>query len=295
MSNIAIYTDSTADIDPVWMQEHNVKSINLTYIIDDEEYTDDPDPSAVKAFYDKLREGKMPKTSAVSMQTFKEVFEAELKAGNDVFYTGLSGKLSGTCNNAFMAMEQLNKEYSENQVYVTDSISTSCALFHLIRKAVEMRDAGKAAQEIVDTLDSIKHRLYAFVGLDDLIHLKRGGRISGAAAAIGTVLNIKPVIILDADGGLTVKDKVKGNKKLFKYFLSRIEEYAEDPVEQPIYIICSDVRDGAEELKNAIVKEFSSKNVSINTMGSIVGGHLGPGFLIIVFLAKETREVLGNS
>ncbi len=282
MSNITIYTDSTADISPAWLEQNNVKCIKLTYIIDDTEYYDDPDPSAIKEFYDKMREGKIAKTSAISIQTFLESFEEELKSGNDVVYTGLSGKLSATCNNAFMAMEQLNNKYSDNQVYVTDSISTACPLYHLISKAVDMRDSGKSAQEIVDTIDEMKHKLFAYASVDDLMHLK--------AATVGSILNIKPVLILDPDGSLVLKDKIKGNKKLFKYFLSKIEEYSEDPVEQTVYIIHSDALELAENLKDTIFKEFGTKNIVISSVGSIVGSHLGPGSLIISFPAKCTRD-----
>lgn len=290
MSNITIYTDSTGDIPTSWLDEHNVKCINLTYIMDDEEHTDDPSPEKVKEFYTNIREGKSSKTSAISVQTFIDCFEAELKAGNDVFYTGLSGKLSGTCNNAFMAMEQLNKEYSNNQVYVTDSLGTSIPLYYMIMKAVEMRDRGKSAQDIVDALDDMKHRIMVFISVDDLMHLKRGGRISGAAAAIGTVLNIKPIIILDKDGGLSVKDKVKGRKKVMKYFIDKIEKYAEDPTNQPIFIIHTDDPPIAEEFKEMCIKQFGTKEFIVNQIGSIVGAHLGPGSLAMGFPAKFTRE-----
>lgn len=290
MSNITIYTDSTSDLALSWLEENNVKCIKLTYIMDDTEYEDDSSFEAVKSFYGKIREGKISKTSAISVQTFTEAFEAELIAGNDVFYTGLSGKLSATCNNAFMAMEQLNKEYSEHQVYVTDSLSTSVPLAYMICKAVEMRNSGKSAQDIVDTIDEMKHKLMAFISVDDLMHLKRGGRLSGAAAAIGTVLNIKPVIILDSEGGLTVKDKVKGMKKVVKYYLDKIEKYAEDPVNQPIFVIHTDDPEIAEGFKDAVIKQFGTKEIIISEIGAIVGAHLGPGSLAVGFPAKCTRE-----
>lgn len=291
MPKISIYTDSTADIQQSWLDENDVKSIKLTYLIDDTEYEENSDINDVRAFYAILKEGKMSKTSAISVQTFLTTFEEELQQGNDVFYTGLSGKLSATCNNAFMAMEQLNEKYSENQVYVTDSISTAAPLFELIKQAVEMRDSGKTAQEIVDAIDILKHQWAAWVGVDDLMHLRRGGRISGAAATVGSILNIKPIIILSPDGSLSLKDKVKGNKKMFKYFLSCISKYAIDPVNDVIYIIHTDAEELAEELKEAILKEFGSKQINIRFIGSTVGGHLGPGALIISCRVKSRDSI----
>ena len=290
MAGITIYTDSTSTIDLKWLEEHNVKSIRLTYIIDDKEYVDDGTEESAAVFYQMLRSGKMPKTSAISVQTFMEAFEKELQAGNDVVYTGLSGKLSSACNNAFLAMEQLNSKYSDNQVYVTDSICTAGLLALLIYQAVELRDAGKTPQEIIDHIDSIKHHLFAFVSVTDLMHLKRGGRISGAAAVAGSILNIRPIIIFAADGSLALKDKLKGNKKVFKYFLSALKKYALDVVNQDLYIIQSDYMSVAEEFKEAIKKEFGSKNVHIIPISPIIGTHLGPEALIIAFQANCTRS-----
>ena len=290
MSDITIYTDSTSTIDLKWLEEHNVKSIKLSYTIDDKEYIDDGTEESAAIFYQMLRNGKMPKTSAISVQTFVEAFEEELKAGRDVVYTGLSGNLSSACNNAFLAMEQLNSKYSNNQVYVTDSICTAGLLALLIYQAVEMRDEGKSPQEIIDHIDNIKHNLFAFVSVTDLMHLKRGGRISGAAAVAGSILNIRPIIIFAADGSLALKDKVKGNKKAFKYFLSALKKYAVDVVNQDLYIIHSDYMPVAKEFKEAIEKEFGSKNVHILPISPIIAAHLGPEALIIAFKANCTRS-----
>lgn len=291
MPKISIYTDSTADLPKEWLASNDVTAIKLTYLIDDEEFEESSREDDIQIFYAKLKEGKMSKTSAISIQTFTDLFEKELKAGNDVIYTGLSGKLSATCNNAFLSMEQLNEKYSDCQVYVTDSISTAAPLGELIKHAVDLRNSGKSAQEIVDAIDTQKHQWEAWVGVDDLMHLKRGGRISGAAATVGSILNIKPIIILAPDGSLVLKDKVKGNKKVFKYFLSAIDKYALDPVNDTIYILHTEAKELAGELKEAIQKEFGTKQVNIGYIGTVIGSHLGPGAIITICKIKSREEI----
>lgn len=293
MSNIAIYTDSTADFSKQWLKENDVKCISLTYNIDDEEFEDNTEPETIKAFYDKIREGKMPKTSAASMMSFLTAFEKELKAGRDVFYTGLSGKLSVTYNNACMARDELNSKYN-NKVYTVDSLATASPLAHYVSTAVQMRNEGRCAQEIADTVSSMTQVYLAWAGVDDLMHLKRGGRVSGVSAAVGSILNIKPVLILDEEGGLVLKDKIKGNKKLTKYYLDKINEFAVDYVNEPVFIMHSDNFEAAEALKTEIQNTFGTKNVPINNIGTIIGTHLGPGSLIISFHAKCTRTELNK-
>lgn len=289
MSNIAIYTDSTADFSKKWLEDNDVKCISLTYSIDGEEFEDNTEAESIKEFYDKIRDGKMPKTSAAGVQSFLTAFEHELKEGKDVFYTGLSGKLSVTYNNACMARDELNKKYSDNKVYTVNSLATASPLAHYVRTAVQMRKENKSAQQIADTISAMTQTYLAWAGVDDLMHLKRGGRVSGVSAAVGSILNIKPVLILDEEGGLVLKDKIKGNKKLIKYYLSKIEEFAADYINEPVFIMHSDNIEAAEALKKEIQDTFGTKEVPVNNIGTIIGTHLGPGSLIISFHANCTR------
>lgn len=282
MSNLVIYTDSTCDQTQAWLDARNIISIPLTYIIDDKEYVDVIDEKAIKAFYQKMQEGKTAKTSAISTETFIKHWKAELKKENDVFYIGLAGKLSATYNNAQLAAKYLKEQYPKRKITVVDSMTTTCGLAYLLEHAVKMRKEGKTGEEIARYVRETREQVCAWFSVDDLQHLKRGGRLSGAAAMVGSILNIKPILQIDTTGALKVCEKVKGNKKVVKFFLNLIRETAIDPEKETIYIVHSG-SSMVNEFEQAIRDEFHPKDIQISYLGSIVGAHVGPGMLAVIF------------
>ena len=283
MANISIFTDSTSDLTNEWLLENNVFSIPLTYIVGDEEFEDEVSDEKKKEFYDSLRnKGVIAKTSAISTDRFIQAFAKELEKGNDVFYTGLSAKLSATFNNAVLAAEFLQEKYPERKVVVTNSLATTYVTALLIEEAIKLRDAGKSVDEIKEAVDELTTNLSVWLSVDDLQHLKRGGRISCASAAIGSILNIKPILVLAEDGTIAVHEKVKGNKKVLKYFFEQIAEKAVDPVNDVIYLLHTDAPELIEELKGKLEHELNAKNIKIGIIGRVIGAHVGPGGIAIV-------------
>ena len=287
MSNVTIITDSTCDLLQERLNELNVQKLHLTYSYDDKEFDDVIEDTEIKKFYQSMRDGKLPKTSAVSPEKFEAAFSKALESGNDVVCITLISKGSATYSNANSAKDSLQKKFPERKIFIIDSLTTSAGMEINVRKAVELRDEGKSAQEIFDFLEKFKYSVQIFLAPDNLFHLTRGGRLSKTSAAIGSLLNIKPIIFITKEGSVDVYDKVKGRKKVMQYFLDKIKEHVSDPSNDAIYVGHSDCVEDAAILKQMIEDEFNAKNVEMGYIGTVIGTHVGPDSLAVFFCGKE--------
>ena len=217
----------------------------------------------------------------------KTEFIKYIKNGDSIIYISLSSSLSGTFNSANIAKNNLKDEYPNANIYLVDSLSVSVGQGLLVAKACEMRDSGIGAEEIVNWLEENKRKVIHSILIDDLNHLKRGGRISGATAAIGGLLNIKPTLFLDDEGKLIQGEKIKGKKKALRFLVNEVREKAVDTENEILYICHGDCLEEAETLRDMILEEVKFKNVIINYVGNVVGAHAGPGVLAAVFLGSN--------
>ena len=234
-----------------------------------------------------MREGATPTTSQINAHEFEEEFIKYIKNGDSIIYISLSSNLSGTFNSANIAKNNLMDEYPNANIYLVDSLSVSVGQGLLVAKACEMRDSGIGAEEIVNWLEENKRKVIHSILIDDLNHLKRGGRISGATAAIGGLLNIKPTLFLDDEGKLIQGEKIKGKKKALRFLVNEVREKAVDTENEILYICHGDCLEEAETLRDMILEEVKFKNVIINYVGNVVGAHAGPGVLAAVFLGSN--------
>ena len=209
MNPYVIYTDSACDILPETLAAWNVPYVSLTFRIDgnETEYTERDIPSS--EFYNRMREGSVAKTSAVNIETFRAAFEAELKAGRDVLYIGFSSGLSATYNSARIAAEQLAQDYPERRVITIDSLCASAGFGLLVALAVRKRDAGATLDELADYVKNAVPGICHWFTVDDLVYLKRGGRVSPTVAFVGNLLGIKPVLHVDDEGAVDKRRKIK--------------------------------------------------------------------------------------
>ncbi len=281
MSNITLCTDSTCDRPLSWLQERGIACIPLTYVMNDEEYVDEYSFEENAVFYARLKNGETSKTSAISTQSFIELFEEEVQKGNQVVYTGLASKISATFNNASLAAQYINEKYDDKKIFVVDSRSTSLILSYLLEEMKKMIDAGKSPEKIVEFVEKNYANYSAWFSVDDLQHLKRGGRISGAAATVGSILNIKPILILTDKGAIEIKEKVKGTKKVFKTFMNELIKNKKT-LKGIIYIIHTNALGTASDLKAQINAEFPKCEVEIHELGRVVGTHVGPGAIVLM-------------
>ena len=285
---IKLITDSASDLPLEFVKNNDIDFVSLGVNIDGNFILDDLGENfKMDEFYSLIRQGKMPSTSQANVFAFEEIFEKYVKEGYKIIYIGLSSALSGTFNSSVIARDSVLEKYNDADISVIDSKSVSLGEGLLVYKACELINKGLDKDEIVNFIENIKEKVIHSIVVDDLAHLKRGGRISGAIATVGSILNIKPTLTLDNEGKVVVKSKIKGKKKAIKYLASEIKDNAIDLENQTIFICHADCLTEAEELKNIILEESTVKDVIINSIGVVIGAHGGPGTLAAVFIGKE--------
>ena len=285
---IKIITDSSCDLAREYIDNNNIGLLSLVLNLNGKVIKDDLGKTlSYKDFYEQMREGATPTTSQVNAHEFEEEFVKSVQNGDSIICITISSALSGTFNSANIAKNNLMDEYPNANIYLVDSLSVSVGQGLLVAKACEMRDSGIGAEEIVNWLEENKRKVIHSILIDDLNHLKRGGRISGATAAIGGLLNIKPTLFLDDEGKLIQGEKIKGKKKALRFLVNEVREKAVDTENEILYICHGDCLEEAETLRDMILEEVKFKNVIINYVGNVVGAHAGPGVLAAVFLGSN--------
>lgn len=285
---IKIVTDSSCDLGIKFIEENNIELIPLLLNLDGEIIKDDLGKSlGYREFYEKLRAGSMPSTSQINIYTFEEKFKELLDKGYEILYIGLSSALSGTFNSANMARNNILEENPNAKIAVVDSISVSMGLGMLIKKACKMIEEGKMLEDIVQWIEENKNKVIHAILVDDLKHLKRGGRVSASTAAVGSILNIKPLLKLNNSGAVEASEKIKGKKKGLKRLASIIKENAINIENEILYIMHGDVLEEAQYLKEIILQELNFKDVKVEYIGTVIGTHGGPGTIATVFWGNE--------
>lgn len=284
---IQFITDSTCDLPGEYLLENGVRLIPMTYLLNDREYFDSPfggvDTLTRKEFYDAMRAGGQPKTTQINEAVYTETFEEVLASGDDVICVAFSGGLTGSINNARRAAEELEAKYPGRRVHIVDSVSASLGEGLLVMMGVDALKEGKSAEEITEILNREKVCIQHWFTVEDLVYLKRGGRISPATAAVGTMLNIKPMLNIDQEGRLVPLEKSKGRKKAIHALLDRVASTGGEEYQGEIYLVHSDASEADVELLRAAVQKRFGRDVSlIANMTPIIGAHTGPGLLALV-------------
>lgn len=283
-----LITDSCSDLPLEYIESNNIIYMSLTYEINGEEFKDDFwKTTDCKEFYNKLRKGETSKTSQVNSQRYYEEFKKHIAEGNPIIYVGFSSALSGSTNSAFIAREQILEEFKEADITVVDTKSASMGQGLLVYYANEMLKKGKPKEEIVNWLEENKLKLNHWFTVEDLNHLKRGGRISSTAAVVGTLLNIKPVLHVNNEGKLVPVEKVKGRKKSLKTLADKLSEKIVNSEEQVIGISHGDCIEDAEHVRDLILEQYKVKDFIITNIGPVIGSHSGPGTVALFFLGSS--------
>lgn len=287
MKDYIIYTDSTADLSPQLIEMLGVKVIPFEFSIDDKTYLNYPDERELgtKGFYNLLREGKSATTSLVNVDRYVATFEPELAAGADALYIGFSSGLSGSVGCAVTAAEDLNKRY-DAQLYVADSLGASMGQGLLVHNAVLQKRAGMGAKELAAWVTDNRNKLAHWFTVDDLGHLRRGGRVSAAAAVLGSMLNIKPVLHVDGDGHLIPMSKVRGRRASLEALLEQMEKTGVDLKDQTVFVSHGDAEEDCRWVEQQVRKRFGVKDTYINYIGPVIGAHSGPGTIALFFMAQ---------
>ena len=289
MAPYRILTDSTTDLSPALVEKMNVTVLPLMFTMDGKTYRNTPDEADMpsKVFYDKVRAGSMPTTSQINPMDFKEAVGPILAGGEDVLYLAFSSGLSGTYNNSRIAFAELAEEYPQRKVMCVDTLGASMGEGLLVYLACQQRDKGKSIEEVAQWVEENRLRLAHWFTVDDLNHLKRGGRVSGAAAFFGTMLSIKPVLHVDDEGHLIPMEKVRGRRQSLDALVEHMAKTGIDNAHQTVFISHGDCQEDAERVAEMVKKRFGCRTVLLNYVGPVIGAHSGPGTIALFFLGRE--------
>lgn len=287
MSNYVILTDSSCDFTPALEAETGVKILSLSYLLDGKSYKNDTTGSdmPLDVFYSLLRDKKEVKTSAVNSEIFRIFMKTELDAGNDVLYIGFSSGLSSTYNAGAVTARELSEEYPERKVYAVDSLCASLGQGLLVYLAAKKKAEGAGIDEVRDFCEQIKLNVCHQFTVDDLMFLKRGGRVSAVTAVAGTMLSIKPVLHVDDDGHLINIAKARGRRASLCALFDKMKatytgEYKE------VFISHGDSLEDAQFLASLIRDEFGIEAV-IGYVGPVIGAHSGPGTIALFYIGSQ--------
>ncbi len=289
MSDYKIITDSTCDLTPKLVEELDVQVIPLSFVMGEKVYYNYPDERDMSAgeFYRRIRAGESSTTNQINTSTFLDVFTPVLAAGHDILYMAFSSGLSGTYNSACMAAEELRGKFPERKILMVDTLAASMGEGLLVYYAVQQKRAGATIEELESWVVNNRNRLAHWFTVDDLNHLKRGGRVSGTAAFVGTMLGIKPVLHVDNEGHLIPMEKVRGRRQSLDALVKHMGKTAQLENAKTVFISHGDAQEDAEYVAEQVRTKFPGSKVYLNTIGPVIGAHSGPGTIALFFMAEN--------
>ena len=240
-----------------------------------------------QAFYNQVRAGEMPVTSAVNVGEFEEAMRPVLESGRDILCLCFSSALSTTYQSAVIAAGELKESFPERTVYVVDSLCASMGQGLLVWLCAQEKERGKTLEELRDFAEETKGRVCHWFTVDDLNHLKRGGRVSAAAALFGTMLSVKPVLHVDDQGRLIPMEKCRGRRASLLALVDRMEKTAIDPANQTVFISHGDCRADVDFVAEEIRRRFGTKDIRVSYVGPVIGSHTGAGVVALFYLGTE--------
>ncbi len=295
MYKFTLSTDSTCDLYHDFVVENDIKLAPLTFMLEKDgtitEHLDNfTEYKQYVDFYNELRGGAMPKTSKLNYEShYTHFLKLAQEGAEDVVHFTISSGLANTWENAEQAAADVKKDYPKFRVFVVDPLTATVGQGALVRLALKCRNEGKTAQETYDFVKGVRLHIQHFIVADDLQFLKRGGRISAAAAAVGGVLRVKPIISFDNEGKLGVIDKVMGTKKAISYIKKKLGTEGPDPEFNYCFIVHTDNEPAAAELTEYVREHFHIEPY-VQIMGPVIGAHVGPGAFALGYISKSLRN-----
>ena len=283
--NFCITTDSGADLPLSYCQTHDITVLPLAFTIEGQTYhgsgaMDD------KVFYDKLRAGALPTTSAANPEDTAALFRTFAGQGNDLLHVAFSSGLSSTSDAAQIAAQMVMEEYPQRKIIVVDSLCASMGQGFLVHQAVKLRDAGETLEDTARKVTDLRLNVVHNFTVDDLGHLHRGGRVSKATAVVGSLMGIKPILHVDDEGHLTSVGKVRGRKASIQALADRMEEQMKGFDNPEVFISHGDCPEDAQTLADMVRTRFGIDTIMIGYIGPVIGTHSGPGTLALFFFGS---------
>lgn len=292
MSDYIISCCSTADLTKEHFEKRNLQYICFHYELDGKEYEDDLGQSMpFEDFYRAMQNGAETKTSQVNAAEYEEYFESFLKEGKDVLHVCLSSGISGSYNSANIAKDMLQEKYPDRKIYVVDSLTAASGFGLLMDKLADLRDEGMNIDELHEWVEANKLKLHAWFFSSDLTFFIKGGRISKTSGLVAGVLNICPLLNVDVNGKLVARQKIRTKRKVIEAIEKKMEEHAQDGLDYSgkCYISQSACYDDAKAVADLVEERFPKLNgkVLINSIGTTIGSHTGPGTVALFFWGDE--------
>ncbi|MBR4289284.1 MAG: DegV family protein [Oscillospiraceae bacterium] len=286
MPNYKIITDSGCDLPSGMLQNLNVEKVSLSVLFRGENRVDSVD-EGIKEFYDGLRSGEIATTSAVNPEGWRGVIESAFLSGQDALVLAFSSGLSTTYQSAVIAANELMEQYPSRKAYVVDTLCASLGEGLLVYYACGKRDAGMELEDLRNWVEENKLNLCHWFTVDDLMFLKRGGRVSSATALVGTMLQIKPVLHVDDEGHLINVSKVRGRRASIDALAKKVAELGDGFDNETMFISHGDCLEDAQYLAGILKEKHGVKHVHMNHVGAVIGSHSGPGTLALFFMGKH--------
>lgn len=295
MSEYKITCCSTADMPASYFEERKIPYVCFQYRMDGVEYPDDLGKTMPFAeFYDRISKGAEPTTAQVNAQQYMDFFEPILKEGKDILHFTLSGGISGSVNSANIAKTQMEEKYPERKIIVIDSLAASSGFGMLVDAALDKQEEGLSLEENAAWAEENKNKIHHWFFSTDLTSFIRGGRISKVSGFVGQALNICPLMNVNAEGKLIPRNKYRGKKQVIREMVKRMEEHAQGGLEYSgkCFMSCSACEEDARKVADMIEEKFPNLNgkVRINSIGTVIGAHTGPGTVALFFWGDE-REI----
>jgi DegV family protein with EDD domain len=289
MNDYVILTDSCIDLSNELANELRLEVVPLSVKVEEKTYVNYLDEREISFndFYKELRSKKKTQTSQANPEDFLNVMKPFLEKGLDILSISFSSALSGTYNSTVIAAEELRELYPNRKIITIDSLSASSGQGLLLTYAAKMKASSRTIDEVASWVEDNKLNLCHLFTVDDLNHLKRGGRLSSTTAFLGTLLSVKPILHVSNEGKLVAQSKAKGRTNSIIKMVDRMEQTIVDPNGQLIYISHGDSLDDALKLRDLIVKRIPVGEVVINYVGPVIGSHSGPGTLALFYLGND--------
>ena len=284
MPDFKIVTDSGCDFTAAETEQMDVIRVPLSVLFKGKLQDDFATDAERKILYNGVREGEMPTTSAVNPDGWANAMRPVLEAGKDVLCLCFSSGLSTTYQSAVIAAEELKEEYPDRTINVVDSLCAALGQGLLVWHACAHRDAGESLAEVTAWVEANKLHICHWVTVEDLNHLKRGGRVSAATAMVGTMLNIKPIIHVNDEGKLVSVAKTRGRKAAIDYITKKVAEATD---KEMVFVGHGDCPEDAEICAAILKEKYGVRNVHIGYVGAVIGAHTGPGVLVTFFLGEK--------
>ncbi len=283
------FTDSNSELWFDKVEKLNLQYISMPYTLEGVEAGYDlGKTNNFNAFFAKIKQGIIPKTSALSPENYVEIFEPHLKAGEDILYVHFSSGLSATFDFMNVAIKELKEKYPDRKITAVDTLNISLGAGIIAYEAAKLHNSGASDEEVVKFVKDFRERISVYFIVDSLLHLKRGGRISSTQAVLGTMLNLKPILKVTKEGKIVSFSKASGTKKALLELMKLLLQDGEDVKKYPVGILHANAYDDAEFLKNKIIELLGSDvEIWVQQVGPTVGTHCGPGTIGLAFHSKK--------